>query len=123
MDIPDVFIDIPLLVDIPDIFKDIPFCFSFLTSLKAADSSEEIFEVKDEKLEGETKDLLTHSINISTSSDAKGAALSVLEYQGGFSKGVETERFDCGSSFNFLFSLLYSKYCYFLCSRKKECDF
>ena len=57
-----------------------------------------MFELKSKKLEDESRDFLTHSMNISTSSVAKGAFLSVLQNQGGLIKGVERDISDCGSS-------------------------
>ena len=71
--------------------------------MKAVDSSDEMFEQKVEELEGDIADFLTISMKSSTSSDAIGADLSVLEYHGGFVNGVELDKSASGSSFNFLF--------------------
>jgi hypothetical protein len=53
-------------------------------------------------LDGEENVLLTISIKSSTSSDAKGAILSVLEYQGGLMNGEVVERSAFGSSLRVL---------------------
>ena len=57
---------------------------------------------KFEKFEGEIIDLLTISINNSISSEAQGAILSVLEYHGGFEKGIMVDRSASGSSLSLL---------------------
>lgn len=83
-----------------------PFCFRILISLKAADSAEEMFDGNDWKLEEEINVLLTISIKSSTSSEAKGAFLSVFEYQGGLINGEDVDRSALGSS---LMALLLNK--------------
>jgi hypothetical protein len=73
-----------------------------LNTLNAIDSAEEILEENAAKFSVEITALLTKSMKNSTSSEAWGAFLSVLEYHGGLVKGPTDVRSAFGSSLSCL---------------------